>query len=155
MQIEIIDDANYLVPKEISLIEEVLEYANQYLNLPPTTEVDVSIVSNEEIQILNRDFRHKDTPTDVLSFALKEGDDDFNLVTTQLGLPYHLGDIVISYQKMVEQANEYGHSTDRELAFLVVHGFLHLNGYDHMTAEEEAEMFGLQNEILEAYGLGR
>lgn len=155
MQIEIIDDANYLVPKEISLIEEVLEYANQYLNLPATTEVDVSIVSNEEIQILNRDFRHKDTPTDVLSFALKEGDDDFNLVTTQLGLPYHLGDIVISYQKMVEQANEYGHSTDRELAFLVVHGFLHLNGYDHMTAEEEAEMFGLQNEILEAYGLGR
>lgn len=155
MQVEIIDDANYLVPKEINLIEEILEYANQYLNLPTATEVEVSIVSNEDIQKLNRDFRQKDTPTDVLSFALTENDDDFNLVTTQVGLPNHLGDIVISYQRMVEQAKEYGHSTERELAFLVVHGFLHLNGYDHMTTEEEAQMFALQKEILEAYGLGR
>jgi probable rRNA maturation factor len=70
-------------------------------------------------------------------------------------MPRNLGDIMISTERAAEQAEEYGHSFDRELGFLAVHGFLHINGYDHMTPEDEKEMFGLQKEILDAYGLKR
>ncbi len=70
-------------------------------------------------------------------------------------MPRNIGDIIISVDKTASQANEYGHSFDRELGFLALHGFLHLNGYDHMDPEDEKEMFGLQKEILEAYGLKR
>ena len=70
-------------------------------------------------------------------------------------MPRNLGDIMISVERAKEQASEYGHSYDRELGFLALHGFLHINGYDHMTPEDEKEMFGLQKEILDAYGLKR
>jgi len=69
--------------------------------------------------------------------------------------PRNLGDLMISVERANEQAEEYGHSVDRELGFLALHGFLHLNGYDHMTPEDEKVMFGLQKEILDAYGLKR
>ena len=69
--------------------------------------------------------------------------------------PTNIGDIIISTEKTLEQAESYGHSFERELGFLALHGFLHLNGYDHMTEEDEKEMFGLQKEILDAYGLKR
>ena len=67
----------------------------------------------------------------------------------------HLGDIIISFEKTVEQAEDYGHSVERELAFLAVHGFLHLNGYDHQTEADEKEMFSLQEEVLEENGFSR
>jgi len=103
-------------------------------------EVSVSIVDNAEIRELNREYRKKDVPTDVLSFPM-DG--------------YVLGDIIISMEKAVEQAQEYGHSVERELGFLVAHGMLHLLGYDHMDEGGEREMFAAQKEILEAVGLGR
>lgn len=156
MIIEIMDDASYLKESQVQLINDILLYTGKYLNLAQGTEVDVTIVDNDAIHQLNLEYRGIDRPTDVLSFALFEGDDHMNdLLHNQEGIPPHLGDIIISYQKIEEQAEAYGHSFERELAFLTVHGFLHLNGYDHQTPEEEAEMFGIQNEVLTSYGLIR
>ena len=149
MIIDLIDDEQYLEASHTKIIEDVIELTAKKLGLSEQSEVDISIVNNETIHQLNKQYRGIDRPTDVLSFALTEGDDDF------AAIPEHLGDIIISYQKIVEQAADYGHSFERELAFLTVHGFLHLNGYDHQTEEEEREMFGIQNEVLEEYGLTR
>ena len=176
MLVDIIDDQAYLASGQEKLLHEVIEAAAKYLNLPEGIELDLSIVSNEEIQALNRDYRGLDKPTDVLSFALTEVTSEFDVDFAHLDLteeaeetedleetefedeeaiPQHLGDIIISYPRAQEQAQDYGHSLDRELAFLAVHGFLHLNGYDHQTEEEAQEMFRIQEEVLTTYGLTR
>lgn len=176
MLVDIIDDQAYLASGQEKLLHEVIEAAAKYLNLPEGIELDLSIVSNEEIQVLNRDYRGLDKPTDVLSFALTEVTSEFDVDFAHLDLteeaeetedleetefqdeeaiPQHLGDIIISYPRAQEQAQDYGHSLDRELAFLAVHGFLHLNGYDHQTEEEAQEMFKIQEEVLTTYGLTR
>ncbi|MGX7140988.1 rRNA maturation RNase YbeY [Facklamia languida] len=157
MNLEIIDDHHYLTSDQLLLIEEVLQLAGQKLKRSDQDELDVTLVDNPTIQTLNRDYRGKDQVTDVLSFALMEGEEpvDWSNLSETVDYPTHLGDIIIAYQRAVDQAEEYGHSIDRELAFLAVHGFLHLNGYDHQTQEEELEMFRLQEEVLEDYGLTR
>ncbi|WP_314693451.1 rRNA maturation RNase YbeY [uncultured Abiotrophia sp.] len=171
MLVDIIDDQAYLASGQEKLLHEVIEAAAKYLNLSEGIELDLSIVSNEEIQVLNRDYRGLDKPTDVLSFALTEVTSEFDVDFAHLDLaeedlddadfeeeeaiPQHLGDIIISYPRAQEQAQDYGHSLDRELAFLAVHGFLHLNGYDHQTEEEAQEMFRIQEEVLTTYGLTR
>lgn len=104
-------------------------------------EVVITLVDNEHIRQLNREFRNLDKPTDVLSFPLDEEDS--------------LGDIIISIPRAKEQATQYGHSFERELGFLTIHGFLHLLGYDHHTEEEEKVMFGRQEQILSEFGLSR
>ena len=176
MLVDIIDDQAYLASGQEKLLHEVIEAAAKYLNLLEGIELDLSIVSNEEIQVLNRDYRGLDKPTDVLSFALTEVSSEYDVDFAHLDLteeaeetedleetefqdeeaiPQHLGDIIISYPRAQEQAQDYGHSLDRELAFLAVHGFLHLNGYDHQTEEEAQEMFKIQEEVLTTYGLTR
>ena len=102
----------------------------------------IIFVTPEEIQKLNSEYRKIDRVTDVISFALE--DDEDKILDLRI-----LGDIYICIDKMLEQAKEYGHSNKRELSFLTVHGLLHLLGYDHQTLEEEKEMFGLQDKILE------
>lgn len=114
-------------------------------------QVSVSLVSDEEIHELNQTYRNKDAPTDVLSFALRDEDE----VLQEMEEAEMLGDIIVSVPTAIRQAGEYGHSVKREMAFLVVHGFLHLIGYDHETEEEEAEMFGIQERVLEAVGVSR
>ena len=114
-------------------------------------EMSILLCNNAKIHELNKAYRGIDRPTDVLSFALNEGD-DYEGSEEEHRL---LGDMIISLERTREQAIEYGHSFEREMGFLAVHGFLHINGYDHYTPEEEAEMFGLQEEILTAYGLTR
>lgn len=90
----------------------------------------------------------------MISFALEEhGEEEIEIRGDNL--PRHLGDIIISIEKVNEQANEYGHSFNRELGFLAVHGFLHLLGYDHMTTEEEKEMMERQDHLLDDFGLTR
>lgn len=133
-------------------IEKALEQAAKAENLPPA-DVSVTIVDNEQIHELNKEYRQVDRPTDVLSFPLWEPDEDWVVVEEEETVP--LGDIVISLAKAREQAGEYGHSVERELGFLAVHGFLHLLGYDHETPEQEREMFGRQEEILLLAGLQR
>ena len=103
-------------------------------------EVSVSFVSNEEIRELNRDYRNVDSETDVLSFPMDD-DDEFDGVII-------LGDIVLSTQRIIEQANEFGHSLEREMIYLTVHSMLHLLGYDHMTTSEKEEMRQREKEIM-------
>jgi probable rRNA maturation factor len=152
--IDFIDETNEVTDEEMNMIEKLLNYAAEVENVQDGAEVSVTFVDNEKIREINRDYRGKDKPTDVISFALEEmGDGEIEIVGAEM--PPMLGDIIISVPKAREQAEEYGHSFMRELGFLAVHGFLHLLGYDHETEEEEKEMFSKQEQILETFGLKR
>ena len=125
----------------------LLERTFKHLKLKCDPILSVTFVDNEFIHKLNREYRKVDRPTDVISFAFLDGEDDRNLILSKKG-PVSLGDIYISIDKAKEQAKEYGHPLRRELSFLFVHGLLHLLGYDHMSKEDEEVMFKLQDEIL-------
>lgn len=119
-------------------------------------EVSVVLVDNEYIRELNRIYRGKDESTDVLSFAMREGEDEIeDEIGEELGENELLGDIVISCEKAKFQAEEYGHSFQREMGYLAVHGILHLLGYDHETEEEKQEMRSREEEVLSSIGLVR
>lgn len=137
----------------------VIEAALEYEGCPYETEVNLTLTTNAEIQTMNRTFRQIDRPTDVLSFPMLEyetpgdfsrfeeqAEDAFNPESGEL----MLGDIVISKEKVLEQAEAYGHSPRREFAFLIAHSMLHLFGYDHMEEEERLLMEQKQREILES-----
>ena len=111
--------------------------------------LSVVITDDEAVRELNRQFRDVDTPTDVLAFGSGEGGD----FVSAPGEPAYLGDVIISYPRAVIQAEEYGHSINRELALLTVHGVLHLVGYDHMDEAERTEMWARQDEILGSLAL--
>lgn len=126
-----------------NLLKKTLEHLS--LNFDPY--ISVTIVDNDYIHEINKTYRHIDRPTDVISFAFL----DNNPKREELfhsGQMVVLGEIYISFEKAKEQALSYGHSLERELKFLFVHGLLHLLGYDHMVKEDEEIMFRLQDEIL-------
>ena len=127
--------------------EKLLEKTLRHLNLQFEPYVSVTLVDNDFIHNLNRDYRHIDRPTDVISFAFLDGNNEKDRIF-QSGQNVVLGEIYISFDKAREQAASYGHSLDRELKFLFVHGILHLLGYDHMNPDDEKIMFALQDEIL-------
>lgn len=135
-------------PKQFDDFEKVFnEYAVktfEKLGLKAEYFLDVTIINNEEIHKINREYRNVDRPTDVISFAFQDEESEKELK----GGPISLGEIIISFEKAEEQAKEYGHSLLREMSFLFVHGLLHLLGYDHMEKEDEIVMFNLQDEIL-------
>ena len=133
--------------KELDELEEYVKYLFEYMKIKDSI-MSIIIVDNEKIHEINKAYRGIDRPTDVISFALEEGETIDEPIKT-------LGDIYISIDKVKEQANEYNHSIKRELFFLVTHGFLHLLGYDHMKKEDEEIMFPLQEKILESYGVKR
>lgn len=135
-----------------TVIRTVLAKAAEVYGLSPHAEVSVLFTDNETIHVLNKDYRDKDMPTDVLSFALSEGEEPSIIDGPEEDL---LGDIIISVERAAEQAVEYGHSQEREVAFLVLHGMLHLLGYDHETEEERQEMRQEENHILALLGIGR
>lgn len=121
-------------------------------------EVSISFVDNEEIRQLNKQYRDKDSATDVLSFPLmefEETDENYENEEEYVQEDKLLGDIVISLEKAKEQAEEYGHSFERELAFLVTHGILHLLGMDHEDEDEEKEMISKQDRILSLLNITR
>ena len=111
-------------------------------------------MDNEEIHQINKQFRGIDRPTDVLSFPQLTFEEGEIMDRNEKG-EVVLGDIIISLERAREQAEEYGHSLKREIAFLTAHSMLHLLGYDHMEPEEEKEMFAKQKEILELAGIPR
>lgn len=141
----------------------VAEAALKYIGCPYEAELNVLLTGDEEIRKMNREFRGIDKATDVLSFPtadfLQPG--DFSHVEEQAGRfdpdsgEFLLGDIVISKERVRAQAEEYGHSVRRELAFLVAHSVLHLCGYDHMEEEERLQMERLQEEILKELDITR
>lgn len=136
--------------EELNMIKDLMDYACDYQKLDNVT-FNIIIVNNDEIHRINREYRNIDRPTDVITFALE--DEKNMILDPEAGRI--LGDIYISIEKAREQAIEYGHSFLRELAFLAVHGFLHLQGYDHMQKEDEKVMFTLQDDILNGYGIKR
>ena len=146
-QIEIINETKEKI-KELEVLPALLEFAANKQQVKDVV-FNIIIVDNEYIHQLNKTYRGVDRPTDVISFALE----DNGACETEFGRI--LGDIYISIDQARIQAKEYGHSLKRELAFLSIHGFLHLLGYDHMTEEEEKEMFGRQEWILNEYGIKR
>ena len=146
---------NFELTDEIKeTLEKVCLKSLQYEEFNEDCEISLSIVTNDEIHDINKQFRNIDSPTDVLSFpqlTFEEGEDaDVNENGEIV-----LGDIIISIDRAKEQAEEYGHSLKRELAFLSVHSMLHLMGYDHMVPEEEEDMFRRQKEILIEAGIPR
>lgn len=154
LHIDFLDETNDVQEAHIALVSSLLQHAATIEQVEDGTEVSVTFVTNDAIQEINRDYRDKDQPTDVISFAMEElGEGEMEVVIE--GMPRMLGDIIISTDRTREQAADFGHSFERELGFLAVHGFLHLLGYDHMNEADEKKMFGKQDEILESYGLGR
>jgi len=162
LDIALYDETNRVQQQHLALIKELIVDAAKTLKLSDNYEVSITIVDNQKIKEINRDYRSIDKATDVISFAIEDNDEeDFEIffnseeMEEDIKLPRLLGDIFISIDKAEEQADAFGHSLDREIGFLAVHGFLHLNGYDHQTEAEEKEMFSLQEDILEANGLER
>ena len=123
---------------------EIFTQTCKTLQIDKDYEVSIILVDANQIHEINRDYRNIDRPTDVISFALKDSEDEFYIDEIDL----ELGDIFINVEAVVNQAKEYGHSECREISFLCTHGLLHLLGYDHMNEEDEKEMFGLQDVIL-------
>ena len=151
------------IPYE-DIIKSVINESIDYEKCPYEAEINVILTDNSEIHQINKEHRAVDSPTDVLSFPMVdyenpsdfEGIEDkpedyFNPDTGEL----MLGDIVISVEKVIEQAQQYGHSIKRELAFLVAHSMMHLFGYDHMVPAEAAIMEAKQNEVLNNLGIFR
>ena len=136
--------------KELDTVLKVLESAVIKEKLEDVT-FNLIIVDNEYIHELNKNYRGIDRETDVITFALEDED---SLIMPE-EVERNLGDIYISIDKARSQAEEYGHGLLRELSFLAVHGFYHLLGYDHMTEEEEKEMFHLQKVILDKLDIKR
>ncbi|WP_449537018.1 rRNA maturation RNase YbeY [Ferdinandcohnia sp. Marseille-Q9671] len=154
LEIDFNDEIGEVSEEECALLKELLFLAADTEGVKEGTEVSITFVDNQRIQEINREYRDKDQPTDVISFAMEEmGEGEMEIKGEDL--PTLLGDIIISIPRTREQADDYGHSFVRELGFLAVHGFLHLLGYDHETKEDEEKMFSKQKEILEAYGLKR
>lgn len=148
-----------------AIAEEVICASLDYMNCPYEAQVNLLITNNEEIHQINLEQRRIDRPTDVLSFPMVEyetpgefdmlEEDEFQDCFEPDSGELMLGDIVISADKVLEQAEEYGHSVKREYAFLITHSMLHLMGYDHMTEDEAKEMERLQEEILALLHISR
>ena len=132
-------------------IERVIQKTLDFEGCDFSAEVSVTIVDADEIRRINKEMRNIDAVTDVLSFPMLEFDENRKMITDDYDLDgdnLMLGDIVICAERAKVQAEEYGHSFLREMAFLTVHSMLHLLGYDHMDGKQESEMFARQEEIL-------
>ncbi|HFU4204738.1 TPA: rRNA maturation RNase YbeY [Streptococcus suis] len=164
MYIEMIDETGQISAQMLEQITELLQFAAEKIG-KQNKEMAVTFVDNARVHEVNLEYRGIDRPTDVVSLEYKPENEIFfdeedlqdnpELAEMMEDFDAYIGELYISIDKAREQAEDYGHSYEREMGFLAVHGFLHINGYDHYTPEEEAEMFGLQEEILTAYGLTR
>ena len=143
--ITIVDNDLY---KDYDYLEDLLEYTLEHENVENAI-FSVIFVDDEEIHRINKEYRHVDRVTDVISFAFEDNEEKiYNNIRI-------LGDIYICIPQMKRQATSYGHSEKRELSFLCVHGLLHLLGYDHMNESNEKIMFGLQELILNEKNIKR
>lgn len=141
-----------------SIVEKVIQKCFEVENIKPTSlYICVTLTNPKNIRELNKEYRNIDKETDVLSFPMFEREELDKLVReneTQL-LQDVMGDIIISIERVEEQAKEYGHSFERELAYMVVHSFYHLLGYDHMTEEDKKEMREKEENVLGILGIRR
>ncbi len=152
------EEGELTLPLECEVLaQKVIEAAADYVGCPYEAEVNLLLTMNEEIHEMNYNFREIDRATDVLSFPMVDYDEPGEFDFLEDAMEYFnpetgelmLGDIVISKEKVISQAEEYGHSIEREYAFLIAHSMLHLFGYDHMEEEERQVMEAKQRDILE------
>lgn len=142
--------------EEEKLIKKVVKGVLEEENVLIEVDVYITLTNNEEIHKINKEYRNVDRPTDVLSFPMYEREEIKSLKNgVDDKIEKILGDIIISVEKVREQANEYGHSFERELAYLATHGMLHLLGYDHMIEEEKVVMRKREEEILGTLNITR
>ncbi len=160
------DNINVEIINEISsddfssLLTKAVEETLKYEGISTPVDVSITVVDEEEIRVLNAEHRDIDKVTDVLSFPMMElyaiEEKDEVLAANLVNIGYDtciLGDVVLCLDVAKRQANDYGHSLDREVAFLTVHSVLHLLGYDHMNEEDEMQMRAKQREIMDILGL--
>ena len=152
MQFDIVNNWGELDPQILAHLEELLPLYMVQEELPEDLVIGLTFTGDDEIRALNKEFRGIDRATDVLSFPLYERDDEIELLEGEL-VPF--GDIVLSVPHAQAQATEYGHSVEREICYLVVHGLMHLAGYDHMTDSDKAEMRAEEEGLLAAIGVTR
>ncbi|MBQ9314623.1 MAG: rRNA maturation RNase YbeY [Clostridia bacterium] len=144
------------LPNEEALIKKVVKKVLEEEKVVQDVDVYITLTNNEEIHKINKEYREVDRPTDVLSFPMYEREEIYKLKADENDeVEKILGDIIVSIEKVKEQAEEYGHSFERELAYLVTHGCLHLLGYDHMIEEEQKEMRTREELILEMLNISR
>lgn len=155
MIIDISDATNQLSSEKLALVERLLRFIAEREKVPQLAEVSVNFVDEVAIQALNFQYRNKNEPTDVISFAMQDSISEELQILGNDSFPILLGDIVISVDQAKNQAKSYGHSLKREISFLTVHGFLHLLGYNHLEPDDEKVMFARQNELLEDFGIER
>lgn len=141
---------------EEEIINKVVQTVLELENIKHDLSIYITLTNNEEIHKINKEYREVDRPTDVLSFPMYEREEIENLrIEKSDDIEEILGDIIISIPKVKEQAEEYGHSYERELAYLTTHGMLHLLGYDHMIEEEKVIMREHEEEVLEKLNIHR
>ena len=140
-----------------TIIRQVVEKAMDYEKCPYEAEVNVTLTDNAAIHEINREYREIDRATDVLSFPMFEKDEIESIISAEDDEQIEdvLGDIMISIPRVIEQAEEYGHSVQRELAYMVVHGFYHVMGYDHMNEQEKSVMRQKEEKILSKLNITR
>lgn len=148
IELSIDNQTEFKIEFKKELIQIILNLA-KYFNIEKHINVDLTIVNNEEIQKLNKEYRGKDYATDILSF-------DFGNDGLYDTLPFvHLGELVVSYEKVISQANEFNHSVKREFCYLFTHGLVHLMGYDHEEENERVEMNRIVDEIFNPLNITR
>ncbi len=139
------------------IIKKVIERCYKEENLENSKLfITITLTDPENIQRINKEYRNIDKPTDVLSFPMFEKEElDKKIANNDFGYEDILGDIIISIKRVEEQAEEYGHSFERELSYMVVHGFYHLMGYDHIREEDKIKMRPKEEKILQALKIER
>jgi probable rRNA maturation factor len=151
MEINVLIEEGIEVELDSAWMQQVIEKVLTVENMPANVEISLVITGQERIQELNRTYRGKDQPTDVLSFAMteqKEEPDPVAFIGPPDGL-LHLGEVIISYPQARLQAAEAGHNNSKEMAALIVHGILHILGYDHEKADMEPAMKAKEKQILD------
>ncbi len=138
------------IPQEnlLTMLKNVMEKSLEMEKFKLDVEISLTFTTNEVIKELNEKHRNIDKATDVLSFPMYEAKEILLMIGEKINTPVVLGDIVVSVEKAKVQAKEYGHSFEREIAFLICHSMFHLMGYDHLTKEEEKTMIDKQNTVL-------
>jgi len=150
MEVNILIEEGIEVELDAEWMQAIIERVLVSENLPPAIEISLLITGQERIQELNREYRGKDRPTDVLSFSMseqKQQEESIPFIGPPDGM-LHLGEVIISYPQAQVQANEHRHSIKKEMAILIVHGVLHILGYDHEKMEMEPAMKAKEKKIL-------
>lgn len=152
MRFDIVNEWGELDEAWLKRLDEILPLYEEQQGLPHDLTIGLTFTGDDEIRAINNEYRGIDRATDVLSFPLYERDDEIELLEGELA-PF--GDIVLSVPHAQAQAAEYGHSVEREVCYLIVHGLMHLAGYDHIEAEDKAEMRAEEEQLLGAIGVTR